>query len=72
MHGVALGNLNNGANAGLSYLNGNNWLSRTWWNNAGRLSRQKLHQTYSILYAFRAAAKIDARTSGLVIENESP
>lgn len=26
----------------------------------------------SILYAFRAAAKIDARTSGLVIENESP
>nr|DAN87582.1 MAG TPA: hypothetical protein [Caudoviricetes sp.] len=68
MHGVALGNLNNGSNAGLSYLNGNNWLSRSWWNNAGRLSGQKICiKTSSILYAFRAAAKIDARTSGLVI-----
>ena len=72
MHGVALGNLNNGANAGLSYLNGGNRLGWAWWVGAGRLSRQKLHQTSSILYAFRAAAKIDARTSGLVIENESP
>lgn len=68
MHGVALGDLGNGAYAGLSYLNGNNRLGRSWWNNAGRLSRQKLHQTSSILYAFRAAAKIDVRTSGLVIE----
>lgn len=44
MYGVALGNLNNGSNAGLSYLNGNNWLSRSWWNNAGRLSGQNLYQ----------------------------
>ena len=49
MHGVALGNLNNGANAGLSYLNGNNWLSRTWWNNAGRLSRQNTSNIFNTL-----------------------
>ena len=72
MPGVALGNRKNGANGGLSYLHGNNRLGGAWWGGAGRLSRQKLHQTSSILYAFRAAAKIDARTSGLVIENESP
>ena len=34
----AFGNLNNGGNAGLWYLNGNRRLSNTRWNNASRLS----------------------------------
>ena len=35
---VAFGNLNNGANAGLSYVNGNNGLTNRNWNYLPRLS----------------------------------
>lgn len=35
---VAFGNLNNGANDGLSYLNGNNGLTNANWNYLPRLS----------------------------------
>lgn len=38
------GNLNNGGNAGLWCLNGNNWLDRTRWNNASRLSGYQTNQ----------------------------
>ena len=34
------GNLNNGGNAGLWCLNGNDWLDRTRWNNASRLYKE--------------------------------
>jgi hypothetical protein len=36
----AFSNLDNGAQAGLSYLNGNNWLGNDWWNNAARISKK--------------------------------
>lgn len=35
---VARGNLNNGSNAGLSCVNGNNDLSNTRWNHGARIS----------------------------------
>ncbi|MCQ1533876.1 hypothetical protein [Mitsuokella jalaludinii] len=35
---LALGGLNNGANAGLSFLYGDNWLGWAWWHYASRLS----------------------------------
>lgn len=35
---LALGSLVTGADAGLSYLNGDYWLGNAWWSRAGRLS----------------------------------
>ena len=47
---LAYGNLNNGANAGLSYLNGNNGLSNANWNYLARLSKELSLFIFAIVY----------------------
>ena len=66
---VAFGNLNNGANAGLSYVNGNNGLTNRNWNYLPRLSEnlssKKKYYDCSIL----SAEKIESKSRRLVGEN---
>ena len=61
---LAFGNLNNGANAGLSYLNGNNALTNGNWNYLARLSKQL--SKFILRLHILSAEKIESKSSRLV------
>lgn len=63
---LAFGNLNNGANAGLSYLNGNNGLTNANWNYLRRISIYSQSHKNVLRLHILAAAKIESKSRRLV------